>query len=575
MVNHLTVSVGQYSDKGRKEINQDFHGAFIPSEPQLSAKGVVIALADGISSSAVSQVASAAAVKGFLEDYYCTSEAWSVKKSAQSVLVATNSWLYSQTKQSQYRYDKEKGYVCTLSAIVIKSTTAHLFHVGDSRIYRLRNNVLEQLTEDHRFWVSAEQSYLSRALGMTAQLDIDCQSIQVEAGDIFLLATDGVYEFAKPAFIMDAIKAPDADLDLAAKSIVAEAYQQGSQDNLTAQIIRIDSLPNKDADELYQELTALPFPPMLEPRMMFDGYKIIRQIHASHRSHVYLALDIETNTQTVIKTPSIDQRHDAAYLERFLMEEWIAKRIDNAHVLKPSLQTRKRNYLYVATEFIDGQTLAQWIIDNPKPDLATVRGIVEQIAKGLHAFHRLEMLHQDIRPNNIMIDNTGTVKIIDFGSTRVAGLREMATPITQHHLLGTALYAAPECFLGEESSPRSDIFSLGVLTYHLFTGRFPYGVEMAKCKTSTAQFNLEYDTMRYDRPEIPVWVDDAIKKSLHPNPHKRYEDLSEFIYDLRHPNKAFLSKSRPPLLERNPVKFWKGLSLMLALTVVVLLYKLQ
>ena len=110
-----------------------------------------------------------------------------------------------------------------------------------------------------------------------------------------------------------------------------------------------------------------------------------------------------------------------------MMEEWIARRIDSPHVLKPRRMRASATILYVVTEFIDGQTLAQWMLDNPRPDLETVRGIVEQIAKGLHAFHRLEMLHQDLRPDNIMIDRTGTVKIIDFGSTRVAGVAE-ATP---------------------------------------------------------------------------------------------------------------------------------------------------
>jgi serine/threonine protein phosphatase PrpC len=83
MPRELKISVGQHSDKGRKEINQDFHGVLIPKEPLLSLKGIAIVLADGISSSQVSQVASESAVKGFLTDYYCTSEAWSVKTSAQ------------------------------------------------------------------------------------------------------------------------------------------------------------------------------------------------------------------------------------------------------------------------------------------------------------------------------------------------------------------------------------------------------------------------------------------------------------------------------------------------------------
>ena len=151
---------------------------------------------------------------------------------------------------------------------------------------------------------------------------------------------------------------------------------------------------------------------------MLDGYQIVREIHGSSRSHIYLAVDSADGAMVAVKIPSIDLRGDPAYLQRFMMEEWVARRINSAHVLKPRIQSRRQNYLYVVTEFVDGQTLTQWMIDNPNPDLETVRGIVEQIAKGLQAFHRLEMLHQDLRPDNIMIDRTGTAKIIDFGSVQ-------------------------------------------------------------------------------------------------------------------------------------------------------------
>ena len=573
MAHQLKISVGQFSDKGRKETNQDFHGACIPNEPQLSSKGVAVALADGISSSDVSHIASESAVAGFLDDYYCTSDAWSVKTSVERVLVATNSWLYSQTQQSQGRYDKDRGYVCTLSAMVIKSTTAHIFHVGDTRIYRVHSKALEQLTSDHRVWVSPEQSYLSRALGIDGQLEIDYRMFQVEQGDIFLLATDGVYDHTDAHFINAAINDCGNDLDNAAKRIVEEALRRGSTDNLTAQVVRVEQLPDKDAEEIYQQLSGLPFPPQLEARMDFDGYKIIREVHASSRSHVYLALDADTNMQVIIKTPSVDLRSDPVYLERFLMEEWIARRINSAHVLKPCPQTRKQHYLYVVTEFIDGQTLSQWMIDNPKPDLETVRGIVEQIAKGLRAFHRLEMLHQDLRPANIMIDSTGTVKIIDFGSTNVAGIMEIATPIERHNLVGTAQYAAPEYFLDQSGTTRSDLFSLGVITYQMLTGKLPYGMQVAKCKTEADQRRLKYHSILDHNREFPLWIDEAIRKAIHPNPAKRYDDVSEFLFDLRHPNKAFLNKTRPPLIERNPLAFWKGLSLILAMIIVILLVK--
>ncbi|MBN8461295.1 MAG: bifunctional protein-serine/threonine kinase/phosphatase [Dechloromonas sp.] len=569
MGRHLKVAVGQYSDKGRKELNQDFHGVAMPREPQLSAKGIAIALADGISSSAVSQEAAQSAVTGFLEDYYCTSDAWSVRKSGEHVLTATNSWLHSQTQHSQHRYDRERGYVCTFSAVVIKSTTAHLFHVGDARIYRLRGSELTQLTEDHRVRVSSAQSYLARALGMDRNLDIDYQALQLAVGDLLLLATDGVYEYIDAACIRSTVDG-SADLDAAARTIAEIALQCGSVDNLTIQLVRVDVLPDPGANEIYRQLSDLPCPPLLEARSEFEGYQIVRVIKRSARSHIYLASDRESGERVVLKTPSTDMQANPAALERFLLEEWIARRINNAHVLRPCAHTRQRQSIYVVTEYIEGQTLAQWMIDNPKPELAVVRGLLEQIAKGLQAFHRLEMVHQDLKPDNILIDTTGTVKIIDFGATRVAGLEEADTSIEQINLLGAALYAAPEYFLGEQGSVRSDLYSLGVIAYQMLSGSFPYGTQVPKTRTKAAQKKLVYKSVLSEEREIPAWIDDAIRKAVEPDPFLRYEELSEFIYDLHHPNKIFLNKTRPPLVERNPVIFWKAASFVLMLALIVI-----
>ncbi len=540
----------------------------MPREPQLSAKGIAIALADGISSSAVSQEAAQSAVTGFLEDYYCTSDAWSVRKSGEHVLTATNSWLHSQTQHSQHRYDRERGYVCTFSAVVIKSTTAHLFHVGDARIYRLRGSELTQLTEDHRVRVSSAQSYLARALGMDRNLDIDYQALQLAVGDLLLLATDGVYEYIDAACIRSTVDG-SADLDAAARTIAEIALQCGSVDNLTIQLVRVDVLPDPGANEIYRQLSDLPCPPLLEARSEFEGYQIVRVIKRSARSHIYLASDRESGERVVLKTPSTDMQANPAALERFLLEEWIARRINSAHVLKPCAHTRQRQSIYVVTEYIEGQTLAQWMIDNPKPELAVVRGLLEQIAKGLQAFHRLEMVHQDLKPDNILIDTTGTAKIIDFGATRVAGLEEADTAIEQINLLGAALYAAPEYFLGEQGSVRSDLYSLGVIAYQMLSGSFPYGTQVPKTRTKAAQKKLVYKSVLSEEREIPAWIDDAIRKAVEPDPFLRYEELSEFIYDLHHPNKIFLNKTRPPLIERNPVIFWKAASFVLMLALIV------
>ena len=569
MSGQLAISIGQYSDKGRKDTNQDFHGALIPDEPLLGLKGIAIVLADGISTSDVSGVASESAVKSFLTDYYCTSETWSVKTSAQRVIAATNSWLHSQTRQSQYLYDKDRGYVCTLSAMVIRSRTAHIFHIGDARIYRVAGHALEQLTEDHRIVMSSVQSYLGRALGVNPQIEIDYRTLAVEKADVFLFATDGVYEHVSSRFIAETINRCADDLDRGAKTIVEEAHQQGSPDNLTVQIVRIDDLPESEGSELVKHALELPCPPLLEARMVLDGYQIVREVHGSSRSHIYLAVDLTDGALVAIKTPSIDLRADPAYLQRFMMEEWVARRINSAHVLKPRSQSRTRNYLYVVTEFVEGQTLTQWMIDNPKPSLEAVRGLIEQIAGGLQAFHRMEMLHQDLRPENIMIDGTGTAKIIDFGSTRIAGIAEDSPSGIDDSILGTVQYTAPEYFLGEGGSARSDIFSLEVIAYQMLTGRLPYGAQVPKIRTKSQQKKLRYRSVLDDTREIPAWIDGALRKAVHPDPHQRYEELSEFVFDLRHPNKTFLKTSPVPLIERDPLVFWKVLSAVLFFFVLV------
>lgn len=571
MTQELSVSIGQYSDKGRKEINQDFHGALFPDMPALGMKGITIALADGISSSTVSQIAAESTIKSFLTDYYCTSDTWSVKTAAQRVINAINSWQHAETKRSQHPYDMDKGYVCTLSALILKSHHAHIFHIGDSRICRISGNSLEQLTTDHRAVLSSKQSYLSRAIGMAPVVDVDYQMIEINSGDVFVLATDGIYEYTDAKQIIGTIEKYPNDLDMAAKNIADDAFSNGSPDNLTIQIIRIDQLPKGDANDFISSSKTLPAPPLLEARQEFEGYKILRQIHANSRSHIYLASDIDTGEKVALKIPSIDLRDDGDYLERFIMEEWIARRINNAHVLKASLQVRQRKYIYVVTEFVEGKTLSQWMVDNPKPDIETVRGIVEQIAKGLRAFHRKEMVHQDLRPENIMIGKAGTVKIIDFGSTRVAGVVEAGPSVKGENILGTLQYTAPEYFVGEIADRRADFFSLGVITYQMLTEKLPYGTQVSKIRTTSQQKKLRYISAQTNKIQIPDWIDGMLKKAVHPDPCKRYETLSEFIADLRTPNKNFTSNTNTPLAQRNPLVFWQTLSLVFGLVIIFLL----
>jgi serine/threonine protein kinase len=265
---------------------------------------------------------------------------------------------------------------------------------------------------------------------------------------------------------------------------------------------------------------------------------------------------------------------DPAYLERFQLEEWIGRRIDNAHVVRIVEQQRPRRFLYYVMEYVGGKTLQQKLDDEGPLSLSEVRQILPQLISGLRAFHRLDMLHQDLKPGNIMLSDEGVLKIIDFGSTRIAGIADVASPIERKKLLGTKEFTAPEYLLGEQAGVQADQFSLGSIIYQLLSGQLPYGKRFEKHMNRQQLSRLNYQSLTQVTSDIPVWVDKAIEKSVQLNPQRRYEALSELQTDLLKPNPAFLQTEFVPLIERHPVRFWQTLAVLSLLFNLLLLYQL-
>ncbi len=566
MSNVLQIDYAAVTEKGNKEENADAADALVPEGDALRNKGIAAAIADGMSSSEGGVEAAQLAVKGFLDDYLSTPDSWTVKTSATKVLGALNRWLWSQ---GQMRYESARGMVTTFTGLVIKSTTAHLFHVGDSRLYLFRDGELEQLTRDHRVWVGKDRDFLSRALGIDAHVDIDYRSLAVEPGDLFLFTTDGVSGYVTDNRLRQLLRERGDNLQACAQAIMEEALKGGSHDNVTCQLLKVLSLPRQTEADILQKITELPFPPPLEAGMKIDGYEILRELHASKRSEVFLAREIESGHKVILKVPSENYRDDPAFLEGFLHEEWVGRRINNPHVLKV-LEPPRRRFLYNVSEYVEGQSLRQWINDHPQTHINKAREFLKQIADGLRAFHRLEMIHLDLKPENILIDDQGTLKIIDFGSTRVAGTAEIATSYDRDAPQATLDYGAPECFDGQ-CSRRSDIYSLGVIAYELLTGHLPYGEHDSQ---RAVRKGRRYIPASRWNPHIQPWVDGALRKAVHPDPSKRYDTLSEFLFDLSKPNPAFLTTTAQPLMERNPLAFWKGVSALLLVGNLVLIYLL-
>ena len=548
----LEVNFAQLSEAGRKQENQDTLGARIPDGSTLTSKGMAFVIADGVSSSDAARQASQSAVSGFLTDYFATPDTWSTSHSAQRVIKSLNHYLWGQSRNSIYG----QGQLTTFTGLILKGNTGFSFHIGDTRLQRIRENEIEELTRDHTQKIDKDTTHLSRAMGADIALEIDMSSFELSVGDIYILSSDGVHEYLNKHDWLFLFGLYKMDKETWARKAFELALDRGSNDNQSIQIIEIVNLGTASESEVVAALKQLPFPPPLEPGNKIDGLKVEKILHESERSQVYLVRN-EQNQLLVMKTPSKNYDDDPAYIERFVLENWIGARISSPYVVR-IVPPKVRSYLYYLTEYVSGPTLAQLIKErNPIPIRDTVE-IIDQVIKGVRAFHRKDTLHQDIKPENIVVGLGGAVKIIDFGSCWVASVDEVSAPIQRDLILGTLDYSAPEYRYGGKVGHLSDQFSIATLVYEMLTGKAPYGNAYREVKDLKGFQKLDYISAIRHNPMVPQWIDRALEKALQIHPASRYSALSEFIRDLKRPNPQWLVPREQPLLERNPLLFWQA-----------------
>lgn len=549
----IRLSSGRFTDPGPKPENQDFLGMRVPEDSLLATKGVAACIADGVSAANAAREAAETSVRSFLCDYYETPEEWQVKTAGHRVLTSINRWLFSQ---GQGHSSVEKGCVTTFTAVILKSRTAHVFHIGDSRLYRLRDGEVEQITRDHSARVSAHACYLTRAMGISLSPRIDYHTLPLEPGDLLALTTDGIHD-ELPAAVFQGILSSGNDPETIAADLGAAAAR--SHDNRSALILRVDSLPDVDKDDVFRQLSNLPFPPDLAPGQSLDGLVVDKLISASPRSQLYLVRDTaDLDRPLVLKTPSVSYQDDPDYLERFAMEEWIGLRTANPHLVKAVRRETPRRFLYYTLEHVEGPTLDEWIRRQPAPPIGEIVAIVRGIISGTRALHRKDTLHQDLKPQNILLSADGTVTIIDYGSCRIGGIREIATPFHRQSALGTLDFSAPEYRLGATPTTRSDLFSIAAIAYYLLTGgKLPYGERWDRAKTLRDFVALPYTSATAHNPMVPLWMDATLRKSLSIVPEARHESMSEFVHYLEQPDPDLVAPAPLPLAQRNPLLFWK------------------
>ncbi|SEG27455.1 bifunctional protein-serine/threonine kinase/phosphatase [Vibrio hangzhouensis] len=563
----LELSFGGYSDTGLRDENQD---AFVVREPTLNSeremKGSVACIADGVSCSEHGQKASHTSVMQFIADYYATPESWSVQRSAVKVITALNTWLYEQGLQQTLKHN---GLVTTFSTIVFKSNTAFVFHVGDSRVYLLRDGKLRQLTRDHQRTNAGKAAYLTRALGMDSKLEVDFQTLTIQTGDKFLLTTDGVHDFVSLPQLQQLLLT-ETSFEACTEAITQLAVLNGSKDNVTSLIVGVKSVPELSLHEFQQQMLNQIIPPPLKVNNRIDQYTVTKVLHAGTRSHVYQVVEDDSNRELILKAPSLSHSEDKEMLLDMSNEYWVGTHVNNKRIMRIFPRPQPSPYLYLLCERVEGVTLRQWMYDNPNPDFDRVRRIVEELVKAVRVLQRLDMVHRDLKPENVMISAEGSVKLIDLGAVSVKALDEMSSFRDAGMPKGAVNYIAPEYLNGELATTSSDLFSVAVMTYEMLSGELPYTEFTATTLDKARHQKWCYQPLKLKREDIPTWLDLALKKGCHPNPKYRYRVLSEFVADISKPNQSLLKEHvSSPLIEKNPVLFWKGATMFFVLVAIV------
>tara|TARA_R110002051_G_scaffold28583_2_gene67688 strand:+ start:188 stop:1903 length:1716 start_codon:yes stop_codon:yes gene_type:complete len=561
----LLISYGQAFVAPDRRLHRSSMSVRFPEAPLLRAKGGCAVISDSISRNTMAKQAGDLSVRGFLADYFSTPDHWDVKTSATRVLRALNSWCYSQSQ-----HVKEGSFVSSMSAMVFRGREAHLFHMGDTLVFRLRGAEFEQLSRDHVTDLGGYR-YPSRALGMDGSVDIDYTHIALKQGDLFLFTTQGVRGTLLPSDYVRLIRQDASDLDAACERLADEAKQRAQDrgyggDQFCFQLVRIDELPDEVTEHPGQLYGDLPIPPELAPGERLDGLEVLAVLSRTAQSRVYRVRDVHSEREMVMKAPSPELSLRNAYLEHFLLQQWVVERVNSPFVVKVMEPSRPRRYLYYLMQHIEGETLRQWAERHPQASLTQRLDIANQLGKAVQALHHREIVHQQINPDNILIDPHGKLVLTDFSACHMRdgeGHRHSGELLRQ---IGFNEHTAPEYALADSIGRRSDQYSLASTTYWLLTGALPYTLTPNRLRSHTDLEELTYRSARTTNPEISQDLDDALRRALDPQRALRFRRLSEFLHALRVPLGRLPNRKEN---RQEPRRFWQGVAGILLLLLVL------
>jgi protein phosphatase len=547
----LQFNIGQSSLKGPRERNEDYVGIVTPVNEQLSIKGALIAVADGVSGNAGGGEASEMTIRTVSADYYATPDTWAPLVALDKVLSAANRWLLAQANANR----DMAGMATTLSLLLLRGQRYYSAHVGDSRIYLLRDGAMKLMTTDHVWDRPDMRHVLKRAVGLDQHLAVDFGEGVLQVGDVFALMSDGVWETLGEKEIHKTLGLFD-NPQMICDHLTKSAIEKGSQDNSTAVAIKITQLGEDTLSELLAGGKHLAVPDnKLNVGETIDDFEVVDLIHESRASLLYKVRHLHTKQLFVLKTLQPLLRNDTDSCNGLLNEEWLAKRVVSQYVPQIfPLSIEKRSKLYYIMSWHEGATLQQRIDSGHHFTVAGTAKIGIDMLRGIGALHRLNIIHRDIKPANIHLASDQRLRILDLGvalSSGVGAIEAMHNP-------GTPSFMAPELYEGESATPQSDLYAAGVTLYHLLTRKYPYG-EIEPFQHP--KFGTPVALTRY-RPDIPQWLENIILKAIARDPKQRFETAEEMLIALEHGElKPILAPARTPLIARARFVKWQWIAI--------------
>ena len=264
-----------------------------------------------------------------------------------------------------------------------------------------------------------------------------------------------------------------------------------------------------------------------EGTFLQDRYEIIGRIGSGGMSDVYKAQDCKLNRPVAIKVLKEEFGRDHAFVTKFKMEAQAAAGLTHPNVVNVYDVVDQGELHYIVMELVEGITLKKFIDQKGRLGLKETVGIAIQVAQGISAAHDQNIVHRDIKPQNVIIASDGTAKVADFGIARAT-----SSDTINAFAMGSVHYISPEQARGEISDERSDIYSLGITMFEMITGTVPFDGD-SSVAVALAQIESEMPLASTYNASVTPEFDNIILKCCQKRPERRYQDMGELIQDLR------------------------------------------